>query len=205
MMNLDLAQDLPLLAGSGAGVAHNPSSNCKLGSGIAAVKEMLAAGVNAALGTDGTPCANTYDLVREMDLASKLQTGKAQSAGVLRAETVLEMATIDAARALSLKAQIGSLEIGKKADFIVFKISGLGSACTPWGANQVFGRGMNPITAVVHSFTGRDVDTVVVGGKVLVRNGKLVCTNELELIQEAREYAKDVRHRSGVWRRRTEM
>ncbi|KAK5124906.1 hypothetical protein LTR85_001096 [Meristemomyces frigidus] len=198
MVNLDLEKDLPVLAETGTSVAHNPSSNCKLGSGIAAVPEMLAAGVNVSLGTDGAPCSNTYDMIREMDLASKLQAGKKQKAGTLPALAVLEMATIRAARALGLEDEIGSLEVGKKADFVVMNPTRIGSACAPWDAGEARNGGISPVTAVVHSCTGRDVEMVVVDGEVLVRDGRLVRETEQELLRAAREATKALRQRSGI-------
>ncbi|TVY13441.1 Uncharacterized protein LARI1_G009587, partial [Lachnellula arida] len=97
MVHLDLETDLPILRESKTTVAHNPTSNLKLASGIARVPEMLDAGVNVSLGTDGAPCGNTYDMFREMHLAGILHKGANLDAGVVGAETVLEMATINGA------------------------------------------------------------------------------------------------------------
>jgi cytosine/adenosine deaminase-related metal-dependent hydrolase len=198
MVNVDLGKDLPILAKTGTSVAHNPSSNCKLGSGIAAIQEMLAGGVNVALGTDGAPCANTYDMVREMDMASKLQAGKKKQVGALPATTVLEMATINAAKSLGLEHETGSLEVNKKADFIIINPNSLASACAPWSADDAANGGVDPITAVVHSCTGRDVELVVVDGNILVQCGKLVRIEERALLVEARKAARGIRERSSV-------
>ena len=166
MVNLDLEKDLPLLKQTGTSVAHNPSSNCKLGSGIASVPAMLEAGINVSLGTDGAPCANTYDMFREMNMASLLQSGLMQKAGVLPAVTVLEMATINGAKSLGLQDEVGSLEVGKKADFVVIDPYTIGAAAAPWDPDQYDEGGVDPVTIVVHSCTGRDVDMVVVDGQV---------------------------------------
>ena len=110
--------DYEIMHESGTTVSHNPTSNCKLGSGISPIPDMIKAGVNVALGTDGAPCNNTYDMFREMHLAGVLHSGARQTAGVINAYTVLEMGTINGARALGLDAEIGSLEVGKKADSV---------------------------------------------------------------------------------------
>lgn len=198
MVNLDLAKDIALLEETGTSVAHNPSSNCKLGSGVASVPDMLAGGVNVALGTDGAPCANSYDMIREMNIACLLQSGVHQKAGILPATSALEMATINAAKALGLEDEVGSLEPGKKADFVVLDPYSIGSAATPWDTQQYVDGGMDPVTVVVHSCTGRDVDMVVVDGAVLVEDGKLTRVDEKELMNEAKVCIKGIRGRSGV-------
>lgn len=196
MVHLDLAVDLPILKEGGTTVAHNPNSNCKLASGIAKVPEMLEAGVNVSLGTDGAPCGNTYDMFREMHLAGIIHKGAQNNAGLVGAETVLEMATINGARALGLEKEIGSLEVGKKADFVVVNPGGLHAA--PYSEEQVLSGGVDPMTTVVYSCTGADVEMVVVDGEILVRNGKLVNMNEEEIIEAARKSVKGIRKRSGI-------
>lgn len=141
------AGDLDLLRDTKSTVAHNPTSNLKLGSDVSPIPDMVAAGVNVALGTDGAPCNNTYDLFREMHLAAILHGGVRQDAGVLNAYQVLEFATINGARALGLEEQIGSLEIGKKADIVIVAPRGLGAA--PWDASQIQNGGLDPITVLV--------------------------------------------------------
>lgn len=196
MVHLDLAVDLPLLAQSpGASVAHNPTSNCKLGSGVAPVPEMLEAGINVCLGTDGAPCNNSYDMFREMHLASILQAGARQEAGVLPATTALEMATINGAKALGLDDEVGSLERGKKADFVVV---GIPLGATPFEENQVTEGGIDPVTCVVHSCTAADVKMVVIDGTVVVEDGRLLTMDEEEIVRNARTAIKGIRERSGV-------
>ncbi|KAI3394489.1 hypothetical protein diail_2623 [Diaporthe ilicicola] len=201
MVHLDAATDLGLLAAhkGGAGgvvsVAHNPTSNCKLGSGVAAVPDMLAAGVNVSLGTDGAPCNNTYDMFREMHLASVLQAGTRMKADVLPATTVLEMATINGAKALGLDEDVGSLEKGKRADFVVV---GVPLSSAPFEEAQIVEGGIDPVTVVVHSCTAADVETVVVDGDVVVENGRLVHLDEDEIVHQARTAIRGIRERSGV-------
>ncbi|RDW87277.1 metallo-dependent hydrolase-1 [Coleophoma crateriformis] len=196
MVNLDLDVDLPLLQESGTTVAHNPNSNCKLASGIAKVPQMLEAGVNVSLGTDGAPCGNTYDMFREMHLAGIIHKGANLDAALVGAEAVLEMATINGARALGLQDQIGSLEVGKKADFVVVDPGQLYSA--PYDEAQILEGGLDPITTVVYSCTGADVEKVVVDGELLVDSGNLVKMDEKEIMEAAKSSIRGIRQRSGI-------
>lgn len=196
MVNLDLERDLPILQKTGTTVAHNPSSNCKLASGVAAVPQMLERGVNVGLGTDGAPCCNTYDMIREMHLASIIHKGRTLNASVVCAEEVLEMATINGARALGLEDSIGSLEVRKKADFVVVDANGLHAA--PYDPAQIASGGMDPVTALVHSCTGSDVDMVVVDGEVVVQGGKLLRLDEVAIKSRSREVVARLRERAGI-------
>ncbi|KAH6638455.1 5-methylthioadenosine/S-adenosylhomocysteine deaminase n1 [Boeremia exigua] len=189
------AGDFAVLRETGSTVSHNPTSNLKLGSGVAPVPEMLAAGVNVALGTDGAPCNNTYDMFREMHLASILHGGVREQAGVITAYQVLEFATINGARALGLEDQIGSLEVGKKADIVVVAPKGVGSA--PWDPEQVLSGGVDPVTTLIHC-SGTDVDCVMVDGRIVVSGEKLVDITEKELVQRARVAIRGIRERSGI-------
>jgi len=175
MVNLDEEIDIPLLASTGTSVAHNPTSNLKLASGVAPVPAMLAHDppVNVSLGTDGAPCSNHYDMFQEMHLAGILHKGVNHDARLIPAETALEMATINGAKALGLEAEIGSLEEQKKADFVVldpYGRGGVGSA--PW-TGEFQSHAVSVVTSVVHGCTGRDVDITVVNGAILVEDGKM--------------------------------
>ncbi|KAF2993827.1 hypothetical protein E8E13_002181 [Curvularia kusanoi] len=195
-VHLDLAAgDFDILRASKSTVSHNPTSNLKLGSGVAPVPDMLAAGINVALGTDGAPCNNTYDMFREMHLASILHGGVRESAGLITAYQVLEMATINGARALGLGDQIGSLETGKKADIVVVAPNGIGSG--PWDPSQVLTGGMDPVTTLVHS-SGNQVDCVMVDGNILLSQGKLVNMKERDWVDRARLAIQGIRKRSGI-------
>ena len=196
MCHLELDKDLDILVRTGTSVAHNPTSNCKLADGIASIPQMLEKGINVALGTDGGPCSNTYDLFRDMHLAGIIHKGKMTDASLLLAEQVLEMATINGAKALGLEKDIGSLEVGKKADFIVVNPGSLGSI--PYDMNQVGKGGMHPSTVVVHSCSGRDVEIVVVDGKVVVESGILLTLDEHTVKREAQEAVSRIREKSGV-------
>ncbi|PWY89663.1 guanine deaminase [Aspergillus sclerotioniger CBS 115572] len=196
MVNLDLDTDLPLLGATHTSVAHNPTSNLKLASGVAPVPAMLGAEleINVGLGTDGAPCSNHYDMFQEMHLAAILHKGVCRDATVVGAETALEMATINGARALRLENDVGSLEVGKKADMVVmdpYGKGGLGAA--PWHYED--GGGVTAITTVVHGCTGRDVDITMVDGKILVVDGRLVGGQEPEIVNLAQLASREIRAR----------
>lgn len=201
MVNLDLPKDLAILRDAGASVAHNPASNCKLASGIAAVPDMLDHGVNVALGTDGAPCNNTYDMFQEMRLAGLIHKGYRKDAAVMSGDQILEMATINAAKALGLQQDIGSLEVGKKADFVVVGTCNL--SCAPFDPDQVLEGGIDPVTMLVYSCTGADVEMVVVDGAILVEARKLVRADEDAILAEAQKLIRRIRTGSGVKVRRS--
>ncbi|KAJ5129990.1 uncharacterized protein N7515_006029 [Penicillium bovifimosum] len=186
MVHLD-DSDIKLLSASGTHVAHCPTSNAKLASGTCRVPDLQTAGVNIGLGTDGAPCNNTCDLLQEMKLAAIIHKGISQNPTVVPAESVLEMATVNGAKALGLDSQIGSLEVGKKADFVALDVRGIHTQ--PW---------FNPVSAVVYTATARDVDVVVVNGKIVVRNGALLTMDEEEIVSEAQKRSKEVVERAGL-------
>ncbi|PYH97159.1 hypothetical protein BO71DRAFT_417266 [Aspergillus ellipticus CBS 707.79] len=186
MVHLD-DNGITLLSESGTHVAHCPTSNAKLASGTCRVPDLQRAGVNIGLGTDGAPCNNSCDMFQEMKLAGIIHKGVSGDPTVVTAEEVLEMATINGARALGLVDQIGSLEVGKQADFVAVNTRGV--QMQPWS---------NPVSAVVYSATGRDVAWVVVDGKVVVREGELVTMNEEEVVREAKRCREEVVKRAGL-------
>ncbi|KAH9828366.1 guanine deaminase [Teratosphaeria destructans] len=188
MVHLD-SSDIATLADTGTHVVHCPSSNTKLASGICDVPGLLSAGVNVTLGTDGAPCNNTCDLLQEMRLAGILHKVATMDPTAVPAETVLEMATVNGAKALGLASQIGSLEVGKKADFVVLDMRAL--HVQPW---------FNPVSAVVYTASGRDVEVVVVDGKVVVEGGRLLRVDEEGVWREAAVRARQVVERAGLGR-----
>ncbi|ORY03716.1 amidohydrolase [Basidiobolus meristosporus CBS 931.73] len=183
-------EDMEKLRESGTHVSHNPTSNCKLASGICKVPELLDNQVNVCLGTDGAPCNNTYDMIREMHLAAILHKARTLDPVIVPAETALEMATINGAKALGLEDEIGSLEIGKKADLVVVDLKRLNS--TP---------DFNPVSTLVYTATGGQVDIVVVDGKIVVEGGELKTMDEAEVITEANKHAREVAERAGLGRK----
>jgi len=179
--------DIDKLAETRTSVSHNPSSNSKLASGICKVPQMLASGVNVALGCDGGPSNNDYDLVREMKLAAIIHKAVTNDPLIVPAETVLEMATINGASALGLEQEIGSLEAGKKADLVVIDLNRLHTTPSP-----------NPISSLVYAATGAEVDTVVVDGRIVVEHGQLLTMDENEVMEQAHQHAGALYRRAGI-------
>ena len=122
-------EEIALLAEQNANIAHCPTSNLKLGSGIARIADLLAAGVNVGLGTDGAASNNRLDLFQEMRLAALLAKGHGENASLLPAAQILRMATLNGARALGLEQITGSLAPGKAADIVAVHLGGL--ECQP--------------------------------------------------------------------------
>jgi 5-methylthioadenosine/S-adenosylhomocysteine deaminase len=176
------AADITLLASHGIGVSHNPESNMKLASGIAPVPEMLAAGVTVGLGTDGAASNNDLDMFDAMRFAALLHKAKTGDPRVLPATAVLEMATVNGAKALGLEKQIGSLEAGKRADLVV--VSASSARMTPM---------YDPVSHLVYAARGEDVRTVMVNGRVLMRDRKMLTLDEPAVLAEARKFADTVR------------
>lgn len=161
-VHLDDAE-LALLAEHGCAIAHCPASNLKLASGIAPVKRMLDLGINVGLGSDGAASNNRLDLFAEMRLAALLAKGVSGDATALPAHTALEMATINAARALGLDERIGSIEPGKDADLVAVEIAGPGlMPC------------FDPVSHLVYAAGRENVSHVWVCGENVIESGKLL-------------------------------
>ncbi|HTZ48234.1 MAG TPA: amidohydrolase [Verrucomicrobiae bacterium] len=174
--------DMKILAERQVGCVHNPSSNMMLASGVAPVVDERAAGIRVGLGTDGPAGSNNdLDMMEEMDLASKLQKTYRVDPRALGAKGALEMATIEGARALHMEKEIGSLETGKKADFAILTLD------VP-NAVPIY----DVYSQIVYALKASEVETVVVGGKLLLKDGKLLTVDETAAMAKAKEYAKKV-------------
>lgn len=169
--------EIELLKRLGVGAVHNPQSNMKLASGVARVPEMLKAGVALGLGTDGAASNNDLSMWEEMDTAAKLHKLTANDPRVLPAREVLEMATIRGARALHLEGETGSLERGKRADLIVVDMDDLSQ--TPM---------YNIYSHLVYATKAGDVRTVVIEGRVVMRDRRLLTLDEEAVKRDARAY-----------------
>jgi len=180
--------DRKLLAKRGVGCVHNPSSNMMIASGVSPVPEMRAAGIAVGLGTDGPAGSNNdLDLMEEIDLAAKLAKISKLNPLALNAKAVVEMATIDGARALHMDKEIGSLEAGKKADLVLISLR---------EPNAV---PMYDVYAqIAYSLKASDVDTVVIGGRVVMRDRKLLSVDEPGVLEKAREYGESVKRSLGL-------
>jgi len=172
-------REIDLVAERGASVVHCPASNLKLASGIAPVPELLRRGVNVALGTDGAASNDTLDMFREMRLAAILHRGATLNPTALKAWDALRMATINGAKALGLEGEVGSLEVGKRADLILVNMR------KPHLATS-----HDVVSSLVFSASGADVDTVIVEGRVIVRRGEPTTMDREEVVARASEAAQ---------------
>lgn len=174
--------EIALLKAAGVGVVHNPQSNMKLASGVAPVPAYLKADVALGLGTDGAASNNDLNMWEEIDTAAKLHKLSSNDPRVVNALEALEMATIRGARALHLEADIGSLEVGKRADLIVVDFDAPHQ--TP---------AYNVYSHLVYATKASDVRTVVVEGRVLMRDRRLLTLDEDAIRREARAWGERIR------------
>lgn len=164
------ASDIDILARQGCSVAHCPTSNLKLASGIAPIGELLAAGINVGLGTDGAASNNRLDIFQEMRLAALLAKGSTADAAALPARTALRMATLNGAIALGLDERVGSLRPGKAGDLCAVDL-----------ARPRLLPCYDPISHLVYTASRDDVSHVWIDGKCCVRGNKLCAFDEKEL------------------------
>jgi 5-methylthioadenosine/S-adenosylhomocysteine deaminase len=174
--------DLDLLAEFEVGVASNPTSNLKLGSGIAPLPQMLARGIKVSFGTDGAASNNTLDLLRDAQMAALIYKGLGGDPTVMPARTMAELLTLGGARVLGLDARIGTLEVGKRADLVCL-------AADQPHATPLF----DPYSHLAYAARAADVRHVVVDGAVVVADGTLTRIDEFALLREAIDASKRVR------------
>lgn len=166
--------EIELLAKYGCSIAHCPSSNLKLGGGIAPVASLLDAKINVGLGTDGAASNNRLDILQEMRLAALLAKGSTGRPEVLNAHQTLYMATLAGAKALGLDQKIGSIAVGKSADLVAFDFKQIGmSPC------------YDPASHLTYTLGRESVSNVWIEGKCCIDNNKISCVNEIELINLA--------------------
>jgi 5-methylthioadenosine/S-adenosylhomocysteine deaminase len=175
--------DLAILKARGTGLAHNPSSNMKLASGVAPVGKILRAGIAMGLGTDGVAGSNNdHDMLEEMDLAAKLQKVTTGDPEALPAEQAFAMATIIGARALRLDNMIGSLEKNKRADMIFVSLA------EPH-AVPIY----NVYSQLVYALKASDVTDVMVNGRPIVNDRKILTVDMKATMAKAAEYQERVK------------
>jgi cytosine/adenosine deaminase-related metal-dependent hydrolase len=179
--------EIELLGRTETHVVHCPSSNLKLGSGIAPVTEMLKQGVSVSLGADGAACNNRLDMFTEMRTAALLQKAE-HGPDALPAKRVLRMATRDGAKALGLEQEIGSLEVGKRADVTIVR---LGSLHTAPKSDDI-------ISSLVYSAQTTDVESVLIDGVLLMKNRELLRVSEKEVIDDADRESRLLLARAGL-------
>ena len=173
--------DMALMAEKGVSVLSCPQSNLKLGSGIAPVAEMMAAGVNVAVGTDGSSSNNNLDMIEETMLIGLLQRGITQNAGAVSDMQALKMATCGGAKALGKASEIGQIKAGFLADIIMIDTSGI--AFTP--ANDW-------VSCILNSGSGRDVAMTMIGGEIVYENGKVTFADETETKERVEKFAREI-------------
>lgn len=187
--------EIPLLAGHGTKVAFCPSSSLKLGKGATSIgkyPEMRAGGVTVGVGTDGVSAAGNMNLMRQMHLVAGLFKDARLDATQIGAREALRMATIDGARALGWDHEIGSLEPGKRADFVLFDLDHF-----EWIPYD------DPLQALVWSVSPASIAETWVDGRPLFRDGRVATIDEQELHVEARERAAAIVRRAGLDREAT--
>jgi 5-methylthioadenosine/S-adenosylhomocysteine deaminase len=172
---------MDLLARRGVRVVHNPESNMKLASGVAPIPELLARGVAVGLGTDGCASNNNLDLFQEMDCAAKLHKVHRLDPTVMPSNVVLQMATLGSAKVLGLEQEIGSLEVGKKADIIILDLH------RPH-LQPIY----NIVSHLVYSATGADVRDVIIDGKPIMQDRKLLTIDEETVLEKVQEWQNKI-------------
>jgi 5-methylthioadenosine/S-adenosylhomocysteine deaminase len=185
-VHLDPAE-FQTLANTRTNVAHCPSSNLKLGSGIAEITRMLDQGISVSLGADGAACNNRLDMFTEMRSMALLQKAM-HGPEAMPAERALRIATIEGASALGLEQEIGTLEVGKRADVAVVKLNALHSV--PGSSNLV--------SALVYSAQTSDVQSVVIDGQLVMRDRVLLTLDEQSVIREAGQNRVELMKRAGI-------
>ena len=180
-------EDIDILAQRGVSVAHNPECNMKLASGVAPIPELMKAGVKVGLGTDGVASNNDLDLFNEMNTAAILHKLNSLDPTVLDAQSVVHMATMGGARVLGMEKEIGSLEPGKKADMILLDMM------QPH-AHPIY----NIYSLLVYSMKAADVETVLVDGKFIMRDRKLLHLDEKSIYGKIEEVALRIREKNNL-------
>ncbi|MEG0136799.1 MAG: amidohydrolase [Cetobacterium sp.] len=168
-------------------VSHNPAAAMKVVLGFARIPEMLEKGINVSIGTDGAPSNNRMDMMREMYLTSLIHKGRTLNPKSVPAEQVLEMATIHAAKCALLENEIGSLEIGKKADLIILNPNSLHSLPLH-----------DPIANIVYTMSSENVESTICDGKWLMKERNLLVVDEKELIEKVKEKSAEVKERAKI-------
>lgn len=170
--------EITLLAQNNVGVAHNPESNMKLGSGIAPVPEMLQAGIAVGIGTDGASSNNNLDMLQEMRSCALLHKVNHLDPTILPAYQALEMATVNGARALRLD-NLGTLAVGNKADIILLSLE---------EAHMI--PRYDLIANLVYAAQASDVQTVIINGKIVMQDRVIITFDEAEVLEQAKKSAR---------------
>jgi len=179
--------EIEMFVKTGAHISHNPLSNSKCGMGVAPVPKMLERGINIGIGHDMSFCSNSRDIFEAMKFTAALHKAHNRDASVMPAQTVLEMATINGARALGLEDDIGSIEVGKKADMLLINLRI--PALVPTLTSVTFN---NVVSNLVYSMQSEAVDTVIIDGKLVMQGRRLLTDDEDEIMADADRRARDM-------------
>ncbi len=187
--------EIRILADTGSHLAHSPVANMKMATGTLPLPDVLSAGVNVGLGTDGALNNNTHDMFGEMKTACLLQNAIRRSARALKPETALEMATLGGARAIGRSHELGSLEAGKLADIVLVDLKRVHSMPVH-----------DVVSNLVFATHPSNVDTVLIGGRAVLRGGRIDAVNELVVLADAQARAERLRAElhlrvAGTWPR----
>ncbi|MGE3062754.1 MAG: amidohydrolase family protein [bacterium] len=174
-------EDYELLKLSRSTVCHCPSSNMKLGSGIADIERMNKMKINTGLGSDGAPCNNNMNQLMEMRLCGLLQKVKNTSKS-MTASSIFKMATYNGLKPLSLDREMGTIEDNKKADFILFRRESVHAS--PFD--------VNPFSSIIYSMYPSDIEYVFSSGKMLKEKGRVLCYDREKLLEDKRKFLKDL-------------
>jgi 5-methylthioadenosine/S-adenosylhomocysteine deaminase len=173
--------DTQILKKHGVGVVHNPQSNMKLAAGVAPVPQMMKEGLKVGLGTDGAASNNDLSMGEEMDSAAKLHKVMSNDPKVMSAQEAFELATIRGAEALHLEKEIGSLEVGKRADLVIVEGDSL---------NQI--PSYNVYSDLVYATKATAVQTVIINGRVVMRDRRLLTLNEKAIKASAKVFRERI-------------
>ena len=177
-------EELKIIKESGASIIHNPSSNCKLASGIANVAKYRKMGINVGLGTDGASSNNNLNMLKEMNLASMISTVSNMDPGAVTPYDIISMATKDGAEAIGLGNKIGTIEKGKEADILLLDMSRINTTPTN-----------DPFSAIVFSADTSNVDTLFCKGKKILENGTILTLDEKEVMEKTNKQWEDILRR----------
>ena len=167
--------------------SHNPAAAMKVVLGFARIPEMMEKGITVGIGTDGAPSNNRMDMMRDMYLTSLLHKGRTLDPKSVSAEEVLEMATINGAKCALQEKEIGSLEVGKKADLIVLNPDTIHALPL-----------VDPIANIVYAMSSENVESTMCNGKWLMKEKKILFLDEKELLEKVKKQSKKVLDRAGV-------
>lgn len=179
-------EEIGILKKRGVKIAHAPICNMKIASGVARVPDFVRNDITVSLGTDGAASNNSLDMFESMKVCALLHKVNSMDASVVPALKVLEFATINGAKALGMEKELGSLEVGKKADMVLVDLKK--PNLTPL---------TNPVSHLVYSAKGSDVGTVIIDGKVVMENRQMRTLSEENVLEFAGEQARDLLEKAG--------